>query len=140
MVPLALARWHKVLKSGCEVEEIAHRTAERLKRAVTVNAAWRLAAMTLLGRETPELPAEVMFSDIEIGVLRDFAADRKLPAPLDLGTAVLTMAMLGGYRKHDGPPGYKVGWQLATEGAGLRVAEPGSRRRAAPASASRQNL
>ena len=96
--------------------------------------------MTLFGRETPELPAEVMFSDI--GVLRDFAADRKLPAPLDLGTAVLTMAMLGDYlnRKHDGPSGYKVGWQLATEGAGLRVAEPGSRRRAAPASAFRQNL
>ena len=112
MVPLALARWHKVLKSGCEVEEIAHRTAERLKRAVTVNAviAWRLAVMTLLGRETPELPAEVMFSDI--AVLRDFAADRKLPEPLDLGTAVLIMAMLGGYlnRKHDGPPGYKVIW------------------------------
>ena len=82
MVPLALARWHKVLKSGCEV--VANRTAERLERAVTVNAAWLLAAMTLLGRETPELPAEVMFSDI--AVLRDFAADRKLPAPLDLGT------------------------------------------------------
>ena len=49
---------------------------------------------TLLGRETPELPAEVMFSDV--GVLRDFATDRKLPEPLDLGTAVLTMAMLGG--------------------------------------------
>ena len=114
MVPLALARWHKVLKSGCEVEEIAHRTAERLKRAVTVNAviAWRLAAMMLLGRETPELPAEVMFSDVEIGVLRDFAADRKLPEPLDLSAAVLTMAMIGGYlnRKHDGPPGYKAIW------------------------------
>ena len=110
MVPHALARWHKVLKSGCEVEEIAHRTAERLKRAVTVNAviAWRLAM--LLGRETPELPAEVMFSDVEIGVLRDFAADRKLPEPLDLSAAVLTMAM--GYlnRKHDGPPGYKMIW------------------------------
>ena len=102
--------WHKVLK--CEVEEIAHRTAERIKRAVTLNAviAWRLAVMTLLGRETPELPAEVMFSDV--GVLRDFATDRKLPEPLDLGTAVLTMAMLGGYlkRKRDGPPGYKVIW------------------------------
>ena len=106
MVPHALARRRKVLKSGCEVEEIAHRTAERLERAVTVNAAWRLAI--LLGRETPELPAEVMFSDVEIGVLRDFAADRKLPEPLDLSAAVLTMAM--GYRKHDGPPGYKMIW------------------------------
>ena len=114
--------------------------AARLERAVTVNAAWRLAM--LLGRETPELPAEAMFSDI--GVLRDFATDRKLPKPLDLGAAVLTMAMLGGClnRKHGGPPGYKVGRQLAADhrGAGIRVAEPGGRRRAAPATASIQNL
>ena len=27
--------------------------------------AWRIMLMTLLGRETPELPAEVLFSDIE---------------------------------------------------------------------------
>ena len=82
MVPLALARWHKVLK--CEV--VAHRTAER----ASGHPQRRLA--TLLGRETPELPAEVMFSNV--GVLRDFATDRKLPEPLDLGTA--TMAMVGG--------------------------------------------
>jgi hypothetical protein len=29
--------------------------------------------MTLLGRETPELPAEVLFSDLEIEVLKAFA-------------------------------------------------------------------
>ena len=62
----------------------------------------------LLGRETPELPAEVIF--VEIGVLRDFATDRELSEPLDLCTA--TMAVLGGYltRKHDRPPGYKMIW------------------------------
>ena len=58
----------------------------------------------LLGRETPELPAEAML--VEIGVLRDFATDRKLSEPLDLGTA--TMAILGGYLNR--PPGYKMIW------------------------------
>jgi hypothetical protein len=29
--------------------------------------------MTLLGRETPDLPAEVLFSDIELQVLRAYA-------------------------------------------------------------------
>jgi len=29
--------------------------------------------MTLLGRETPELPSEVMFSNIELQVLRAYA-------------------------------------------------------------------
>jgi len=35
--------------------------------------------MTLLGRECPELPAEVLFSDIEIDVLNVYAAKKTLP-------------------------------------------------------------
>ena len=88
--------WHRVLKSGCKVEYLGHRTGDRIERAVTINAviAWRLTAMTMMGRETPELPADILFSDIEIMALEDFASDRKLLAPGNLGLAVLTMAML----------------------------------------------
>ena len=52
--------WHRVFKSGCRIEDAAHKTAERLKRAIAINLviAWRIMLMTLLGRETPELPAE----------------------------------------------------------------------------------
>jgi hypothetical protein len=67
--------WHRVLKSGCAVERIAHDTAERIRRAVAINLviAWRIMLMTLLGRETPELPPEVLFSDIELRVLRAYS-------------------------------------------------------------------
>ncbi|MGZ6292354.1 MAG: IS4 family transposase, partial [Syntrophales bacterium] len=67
--------WHRVLKSGCRIEDAAHKTAERLKRSIAINLviAWRIMLMTLLGRETPELPAEVLFSDLEIEVLRAYA-------------------------------------------------------------------
>jgi hypothetical protein len=67
--------WHRVLKSGCRIEDMAHDTAERLRRAIAINLviAWRIMLMTLLGRETPELPAEVLFSDLEIKVLCAFA-------------------------------------------------------------------
>ena len=67
--------WHRVLKSGCRIEALAHQTAERLKRAIAINLviAWRIMLMTLLGRECPELPAEVLFSDLEITVLRAYA-------------------------------------------------------------------
>lgn len=67
--------WHRVLKSGCKVEEIAHKTAERQKRAVAINMviAWRIMLMTLLGREVPELPPEVLFSNLEIKVLKNYA-------------------------------------------------------------------
>jgi hypothetical protein len=72
--------WHRVLKSGCKVEELANKTAERLKRAVAINQviAWRIMLMTLLGRETPELPAEVLFSDLEIEVLTAHAKKKSL--------------------------------------------------------------
>ena len=57
--------------------------------------AWRLAAMTLLGRETPELPTEVFFTQIQMRVLRHFASKRGLAAPDNLGLAVRTMGDLG---------------------------------------------
>lgn len=67
--------WHRVLKSGCNAEALANKTAERLKRAVAIKLviAWRIMLMTLLGRDTPELPAEILFSDLEIKVLDAWA-------------------------------------------------------------------
>ena len=67
--------WHRVLKSGCKIGEIAHKSAERLRRAIAINLVigWRIMLMTLLGRETPELPAELLFSDIEVRTLNAYA-------------------------------------------------------------------
>jgi hypothetical protein len=55
-----------VLKSGCRIEDIAHETADRIRRAVAINLviAWRIMLMTLLGRETPGLPAEVSAQEL----------------------------------------------------------------------------
>ncbi len=107
--------WHRILKSGCKVEYLGHRTGERIERAVTIKAviAWRLAAMTLLGRETPELPAAVFFTEVQMRVLRHFATKRRLAAPGNLGLAVRTMAILGGYlyRKNAPPPGHQKIWE-----------------------------
>jgi len=67
--------WHRVLKSGCRIEKAAHNSAERLKRSIAIHLviAWRIMLMTLLGRETPELPVELLFSDLEIEVLNAYA-------------------------------------------------------------------
>ena len=67
--------WHRVLKSGCHIDDLAHETAERLRRAIGINLviAWRIMLMTLLGRETPELPAEILFSDVELRTLHAYA-------------------------------------------------------------------
>lgn len=70
--------WHRVLKSGCSIDKLMHETAERLRRAIAINLVigWRIMLMTLLGRETPDLPADVLFSDIEIRTLRAYAKKR----------------------------------------------------------------
>ncbi len=67
--------WHRVLKSGCKIEDLALETAQRLRRAIAIHLviAWRIMLMTLLGRETPELPADILFSDIELRTLEAYA-------------------------------------------------------------------
>jgi len=67
--------WHRVLKSACRVEDIRLKTAERLKREIAIDmvVAWRIMLMTLLGREVPDLPAEILFTELEIETLRCYA-------------------------------------------------------------------
>jgi hypothetical protein len=117
--------WHRVIKTGCRVERLAFETAERLKRAVAINLviAWRIMVMTLLGRESPELPAEVLFSDLEIRVLQAFARQRKLEGPSTLGIAVGLVARLGGYlaRANDPPPGHEIMWRGFTTLQGMSL-------------------
>ena len=108
--------WHRVLKTGCRVQELAHHRVERLERAIAINLiiAWRLMVLVLLGREVPELPAEIMFSDVEIRVLGAWATTIvSAKPPSTLGEAVLLVARLGGYpnRNNDPPPGYQVMWR-----------------------------
>ncbi len=75
--------FHRVLKTGCRIEQIAHHTAERIRRAIAINLviAWRIMLMTLLGREAPELPPEVLFSDVELHVLRAYAKKKASSHP-----------------------------------------------------------
>lgn len=110
-----IEEWHKVLKSGCAVEEVAAETAEGLKRTIAINMviAWRILLMTMLGRKSPELPPQVLFSDLEVRLLTAFAKSEKLEPPLTLQRAVVLTGKLGGYRdrKADPPPGVIVLWR-----------------------------
>ena len=108
--------WHRVLKSGCGVENLAHDDVDRLQRALAINLVigWRILLMTLLGREVPELPAEVLFSDLEIEVLQAYAKRYRIPPPTLLGEAVRLVARIGGYvgRGRDPPPpGHQLMWE-----------------------------
>ena len=115
-----LQRWRiedffRVLKSGCKTEFLLFRTADRLQRAIAINAviAWRIMVMTLLGRQVPECEAELMFTDHELAFLSDYAAQQGLEPPENLGRSVQLVAHLGGYRgrTHDPEPGNQIMWQ-----------------------------
>lgn len=102
--------WHRVLKSACRVEDARLKTAVRLKRAIAIDmvVAWRIMLMTLLGREVPELPAETLFTELEIETLRCYAEKKGLKIPKNLGEAVALIGRLGGHlnRRGDPPPGH----------------------------------
>ena len=105
----------RVLKTGCKVEELQMQQANRLHLVITLYmvTAWRIMLMTLLGRIEPGLPADIIFTDMQLDVLRVYARNYNLPDYTDLASAVLLMAIMGGYRsrKHDPPPGLEIIWR-----------------------------
>ena len=108
-----IEEYFRVLKSGCKVEQLQHHTAERLERAMAIKmvVGWRIQLMVQLGRETPDLPGELLSSDSELRVLATFARSRNLPPPTRLGDAVGLVARLGGWLGYKrAPPGAQLMW------------------------------
>jgi hypothetical protein len=66
-----IEEWHRVMKSGGKILEHQNHRAEVLLRAIAMDAviAWRIMLLTLLGRELPQLPCEVVFAPGECEVL-----------------------------------------------------------------------
>jgi IS4 transposase len=115
-----LARWQievffRVLKSGCKIEQLSLREADRLECVIALYliVAWRVLWVTALGRLGPEVPADVVFAEEEWkSVWMVVKHSKPPPAPPPLGEFVRMVASLGGYlgRKGDGPPGPQTLW------------------------------
>jgi len=108
--------WHKVLKSGCKVEDCLLETRERLSRYLTLFSiiAVRLMHVAYLARVAADLPATEVFSQEEIEALH-VRLTKKLPPPEvpSLREAVRMLGRIGGHlgRKCDGEPGMTVLWR-----------------------------
>jgi len=108
---------HKVLKSGCQVEQRQLETAARLQRVAMVDliVAWRVLALCKAGRENPEGLASDWLSSEEWRALWCYMkAQPCAPSePPTIGQAVRWLAQLGGFlgRRRDGPPGPIVLWR-----------------------------
>jgi len=109
--------WHRVLKSGCRIEQRQFGNLDRFVRATALFAiiSWRIMYATLLGRAAPALSCEVLLQPDEWKALH--ARTHRTTKPPDqtptLGEVVLWIAQLGGYlnRKSDRPPGTTVMWK-----------------------------
>jgi hypothetical protein len=80
-----IEEWHRVLKSGCGVEQREFETAQTLQRALAFDliVAWRVLACVKLGRQLPQLPATVLYTAQELAVLE--ATFKKKTATAVLG-------------------------------------------------------
>lgn len=108
---------HKVIKSGCQIEQRQLETRARLERVIVVDliVAWRVLALCKAGRETPAAPASDWLGTGEWRALWCYFNERGKPpgAPPALGQAVRWIAQLGGFlnRRHDHDPGPIVIWR-----------------------------
>jgi hypothetical protein len=109
--------YHRVLKSGCRIEDRQLGAARRLENCLAIDmvVAWRIHHLTWLGRETPDMPCTVFFDDAEWKALVGFMHQTPVaPAkPPTLKEAIVMVASLGGFlnRKSDGEPGTETIWR-----------------------------
>ena len=115
-----LCRWQieiffRILKSGCRIEELQLEKLERLEPALALYMiiAWRVLFLTMLGRECPEMPCDVVFDTAEWQAVY-LVTQRQPPpeTPPSLDQMVRMVAGLGGFlnRKCDGFPGPQTLW------------------------------
>lgn len=128
VVALYLRRWdievfHRVLKTGCRVEQIQLKDQRAVRNCLTLYLviAWRLLYLTHLGRQCPTWPCGKVFTEAEWKATCMVAAAQKkggpkkgepLQEPL-LGNFITLVAKFGGYlgRRSDKPPGAQALWQ-----------------------------
>lgn len=116
--------YHKVLKSGCQVEESRLMSVERLKKHIVLLSiiAWRLYWMTFLNRTDPDAPCTRILAEPEWQALYcRMHKSQELPEELPrVREVVRWIAKLGGFlgRKSDKEPGVTTiwrGWQRLTD-------------------------
>jgi hypothetical protein len=109
--------FHRILKSGCLIEERQLQTAERLRTCLAFDSlvAWRIQLLTMLGREMPDLPCDVVFEEHEWKALYCYVHRTTKPpkTPPSVFDAMMLVARVGGFlaRKSDRFPGPTVLWR-----------------------------
>lgn len=116
--------YHRVLKSGCGVENCRLETYERTKKYIALKSiiAFRLFWLTMIGRVEPDMSCNKILAEHEWKALYCHINKKSEPinSPPTVKEAVRMIAKLGGFlgRKHDKEPGMTYiwrGWEKLTE-------------------------
>lgn len=106
--------FHKILKSGCKVEESKLRSADRLVNLISLCCilSWRIFWMTMINRLYPEARANLVLTSFEINLFDQLVKDNQTQKK-GLSYYLTKIAKLGGYlgRTSDPPPGNMVMWK-----------------------------
>lgn len=109
--------FHKILKSGCKVEESRLRTAPRLVNLIATCSVvvWRIFWMTMVNRSEPTAAPTIALTQMEIDLLDLLSKSRRSTArgPKSLERYLDRIARPGGYlgRASDPPLGNIVMWR-----------------------------
>jgi hypothetical protein len=126
--------FHKILKSGCRMEESRLRSAGRIANLLALFCiiAWRILWLTLAHRADPGAAPQTALREQEIALLDRLTPDARVGASqgTTLAAYIRKLARLGGHlgRSRDPPPGIIVLWRglsrLADIELGVEIARP----------------
>lgn len=107
--------FHKILKSGCRVEESRLHTAPRLVNLIATCCvvAWRIFWLTMINRSQLAAAPTLALTQLELQLLDRLVPDRGPPVQHTLSGYIVKIARLGGYlaRARDPAPGNIVMWR-----------------------------
>ena len=113
----SIEEFHRILKSGCGVEDRPLETVERLSKIIMVDllVAWRVLELTRAARKAESIKGEQYFGPDELAVLKQLQRKKGqvVPPEVTVREVVRLVAQLGGFlaRKGDGEPGSMTLWR-----------------------------
>lgn len=125
-----IEEYFKALKTSCGLERRQIESYEALRNvlALFVPIAYRLLLLRALQRRTPNAPARLGFTELELYLMAHSPSNKALPPPVSLRDGLTHLARLGGHLKNNGEPGWltlgrgyeelltlQVGWRMAVE-------------------------
>ena len=112
-----IEEFHRVLKSGCRVEQMQFESTESILPAIALLSivAWRVLHLTKIARTSPQAEASQVADADELAALSSWLHSKGCKDYVIQTVSQFTVAVarLGGFlgRKSDGMPGTKTIWQ-----------------------------